>query len=143
MAGNTDFWILSDGDEIPVSRSRHYNLGLNYDLPDYVFSVEGYYKRNIDITEYTLRYQQNRIPGPGPMPGPRPVGEILSCIPRRDARGQACGNLQVRQFRCIRNLDIFVGTSIYGSYRRLSDSFGRRHGRVILCSQRQEHIQTA
>lgn len=70
MAGNTDFWILSDGNEIPVSRSRHYNLGLNYDLPDYVFSVEGYYKRNLDISEYTLRYQQNRIPGPGPIPGP-------------------------------------------------------------------------
>ena len=70
MAGNTDFWILSDGDEIPVSRSQHYNLGLNYDLPDYVFSVEGYYKRNLDISEYTLRYQQNRIPGPGPMSGP-------------------------------------------------------------------------
>ena len=69
MAGNTDFWILSDGDEIPVSRSRHYNLGLNYDLADYVFSVEGYFKRNLDISEYTLRYQQNRIPGPGPMPG--------------------------------------------------------------------------
>ena len=66
MAGNTDFWILSDGDEIPVSRSRHYNLGLNYDLPDYIFSVEGYYKRNLDISEYTLRYQQNRLPMPGP-----------------------------------------------------------------------------
>ena len=66
MAGNTDFWILSDGEEIPVSKSRHYNLGLNYDLPDYIFSVEGYYKRNLDISEYTLRYQQNRLPGPGP-----------------------------------------------------------------------------
>ena len=69
MAGNTDFWILSDGEEIPVSRSQHYNLGLNYDLQDYIFSVEGYYKRNHDISEYTLRYQQNRIPGPGPGPG--------------------------------------------------------------------------
>jgi len=66
MSGNTDFWILSDGETIPVSRSTHYNLGLNYDLPDYIFSVEGYYKRNLDITEYTLRYQQNRLPmGPG------------------------------------------------------------------------------
>ena len=65
MAGNTDFWILSDGDEIPVSRSWHFNLGLNYDLPDYIFSVEAYYKRNLDISEYTLRYQQNRLPGPG------------------------------------------------------------------------------
>ena len=66
MAGNTDFWILSDGEEIPVSRSQHYNLGLNYDLPDYIFSVEGYYKRNHDISEYTLRYKQNRLPMMGP-----------------------------------------------------------------------------
>jgi len=69
MSGNTDFWILSDGESIPVSRSTHYNLGINYDLTDYVFSVEGYYKRNIDITEYTLRYQSNHIAGPGPGPG--------------------------------------------------------------------------
>lgn len=66
MAGNTDFWILSDGQEIPVSRSQHYNLGLNYDLPDYIFSIEGYYKRNHDISEYTLRYKQNRLPMMGP-----------------------------------------------------------------------------
>lgn len=69
MAGNTDFWILSDGDEIPVSRSNHYNLGLNYDLPDYIFSVEGYYKRNLNISEYTLRYQQNRRPAMRPPGG--------------------------------------------------------------------------
>lgn len=62
MAGNTDFWILSDGEEIPVSKSMHFNLGLNYDLPDYIFSVEAYYKRNLDISEYTLRYRQNRLP---------------------------------------------------------------------------------
>lgn len=66
MSGNTDFWILSDGESIPVSRSTHFNIGLNYDLPNYIFSVEGYYKRNIDITEYSLRYQQNRMVGPGP-----------------------------------------------------------------------------
>ncbi len=66
MSGNTDFWILSDSEDIPVSRSLHFNLGLNYDLPDYIFSVEGYYKRNYDISEYTLRYKQNRIPPMGP-----------------------------------------------------------------------------
>ena len=66
MAGNTDFWILSDGKDIPVSRSDHYNIGLNYDLPNHIISIEGYYKRNHDISEYTLRYRQNRIrQGPG------------------------------------------------------------------------------
>jgi len=61
MAGKTDFWILSDGTDIPVSRSNHFNMGVNYDLPDYIFSVEGYYKRNYDISEYTLLYERNRL----------------------------------------------------------------------------------
>lgn len=29
MSGNADFWILSDGEEIPVSKSYHFNLGIN------------------------------------------------------------------------------------------------------------------
>ena len=69
MAGNTDFWILSDGHEIPVSRSNHFNVGINYDLPNYIFSIEGYYKRNLNISEYTLRYRQNRLFRPGPPGG--------------------------------------------------------------------------
>ena len=74
MAGNTDFWILSDGEGIPVSRSVHYNVGVSYDLPDYIFSVEGYYKRNHDVSEYTLRYSRERairnmMPGRGFRPG--------------------------------------------------------------------------
>ena len=72
MSGNTDFWILSDEEEIPVSSSRHINLGLNYDLPNYLFSVEGYYKLNENISEYTLRFEYNtRRPsgGFGMMPG--------------------------------------------------------------------------
>lgn len=63
MSGNRDFWILSDGKEIPVSSSIHFNLGLNYDLSDYLFSVEGYYKLNQNISEYSMRYRS--IPQPG------------------------------------------------------------------------------
>jgi ferric enterobactin receptor len=63
MSGNRDFWILSDGKEIPVSSSLHFNLGLNYDLPDYLFSAEGYYKKNQNVSEYSLRYRS--IPQPG------------------------------------------------------------------------------
>ena len=66
MSGNTDFWILSDGTEIPVSRSAHFNIGFNYDLPDYIFGVEAYYKRNHNISEYTLRYKQNGAAMGGP-----------------------------------------------------------------------------
>jgi hypothetical protein len=57
MSGNRDFWILSDGADIPVSSSTHFNLGLNYDLPDYLFSAEGYYKYNQNVTEYSMRYR--------------------------------------------------------------------------------------
>ncbi len=63
MSGNRDFWILSNGKEIPVSSSVHFNLGLNYDLSDYLFSAEGYYKRNHNVTEYSMRYRS--IPQPG------------------------------------------------------------------------------
>ena len=63
MSGNRDFWILSDGKEIPVSSSVHLNLGLNYDLSDYLFSVEGYYKKNRNVSEYSMRYRA--IPQPG------------------------------------------------------------------------------
>jgi hypothetical protein len=66
MSGNTDFWILSDEEEIPVSSSRHFNLGVNYDLPDYLFGVEGYYKLNENISEYTLRFE-NSVRRPGGM----------------------------------------------------------------------------
>ncbi len=63
MSGNRDFWILSDGKDIPVSSSTHFNLGLNYDLPDYLFSAEGYYKNNKNVTEYSMRYRS--VPQPG------------------------------------------------------------------------------
>ncbi|MCX6219947.1 MAG: TonB-dependent receptor [Bacteroidia bacterium] len=63
MSGNRDFWILSNGKEIPVSSSLHFNMGLNYDLADYLFSAEGYYKRNNNVTEYSMRYRS--IPQPG------------------------------------------------------------------------------
>ena len=63
MSGNRDFWILSNGKEIPVSSSVHFNFGLNYDLSDYLFSAEGYYKLNHNVTEYSMRYRS--IPQPG------------------------------------------------------------------------------
>ncbi len=71
MSGNTDFWILSDGKDIPVSRSLHFNLGINYDLPDYLFSIDAYYKKNNNISEYTLRFQRSvgSLMGGGPGSG--------------------------------------------------------------------------
>ncbi len=63
MTGNRDFWILSNGKDIPVSSSKHFNLGLNYDLSDYLFSAEGYYKLNQNVNEFSMRYRS--VPQPG------------------------------------------------------------------------------
>ncbi len=63
MSGNAYFWLLSDKADIPVSSSRHLNMGLNYDLEDYIFSIEGYYKKNYNISEYTLRFLRAMQPG--------------------------------------------------------------------------------
>ena len=91
MSGNSDFWILSDGKNIPVSSSIHYNLGINYDLPNYIFSIEGYYKRNKNISEYTLRFQRSLVSGsqgggPGGAEGNSELSETFLV-----GEGYACG----------------------------------------------------
>jgi hypothetical protein len=56
LSGSKDFWLLSDGESIPVSSSIHYNAGINYESANYLFGVEGYYKKLENITEYSLRF---------------------------------------------------------------------------------------
>lgn len=55
LQGSKDFWLLADGSSIPVSSSTHYIAGLNYEIGNYVFNSEAYYKTLDGITEYTLR----------------------------------------------------------------------------------------
>ena len=55
-AGSRDFWILSNGENIPVSSATHYIAGLTYETKDYLFSAEGYYKKLDGLSEYSLRY---------------------------------------------------------------------------------------
>nr|WP_294859608.1 TonB-dependent receptor [uncultured Fluviicola sp.] len=61
LSGSKDFWLLSDGNSIPVSSAVHYIGGLSYETPNYLFSTEGYYKQISNITEYSLRF--NASPG--------------------------------------------------------------------------------
>jgi len=60
LNGNRDFWILSNGNEIPVSSAWHYILGLSYENKDFLASVEGYYKAIDGVTEYSMRFLPNR-----------------------------------------------------------------------------------
>lgn len=59
LSGSRDFWILSDGQNVPVSSAVHYIAGLNYETPDYLLSAETYYKDMSNISEYSLRFSTN------------------------------------------------------------------------------------
>ncbi len=56
LSGSKDFWLLSNGKNVPVSFSEHYIAGLSYENNNYLFSAEGYYKNLSDLSQYSLRY---------------------------------------------------------------------------------------
>jgi len=60
LTGSKDFWILSDGDKIPVSSAWHYIAGISYENNAFLASVEGYYKDINGVTEYSLRFNPTR-----------------------------------------------------------------------------------
>ncbi len=55
-AGSRDFWILTDGNTIPVGFSEHFIIGASYETNDFLFDIEAYYKKLSGLTEYTLRF---------------------------------------------------------------------------------------
>jgi len=55
LAGSRDFWVLADGNNIPVGSAFHYIAGASYETGSFLWSVEGYYKRLTGLTEYSLR----------------------------------------------------------------------------------------
>jgi hypothetical protein len=59
MSGSKEFWILSDGNSIPVSSSVHFVAGISYETDKYTFSGEGYFKKINSLTEYSLRINAN------------------------------------------------------------------------------------
>jgi ferric enterobactin receptor len=56
LRGSRDFWILSDGENVPVSASQHFIGGISYETKDYLFDIEVYHKNLDNLTEYSLRY---------------------------------------------------------------------------------------
>jgi ferric enterobactin receptor len=55
LSGSKDFWILADGNSVPISSAVHYIAGISYESKNYVFSAEAYYKMIHNLTEYSLR----------------------------------------------------------------------------------------
>jgi len=60
LSGSKDFWLLSDGNSVPVSSAIHYIAGISYETNNYLFSTELYHKDISNLTEYSLRFN----PGP-------------------------------------------------------------------------------
>lgn len=54
--GSRDFWILADDEFIPTANSTHYILGVSYDISNYLFDVELFYKDYGGLSEYTTRF---------------------------------------------------------------------------------------
>lgn len=54
--GSRNFWVLANDTYLPVTSSKHYILGFSYEINDYLFDVEGYYKDIENDTRYSLRF---------------------------------------------------------------------------------------
>ncbi len=55
-SGSRDFWLLADGETIPVGKSMHYIGGLSWENSDLLLGVDAFYKTLEGLTEYTLQY---------------------------------------------------------------------------------------
>lgn len=58
LQGNSNFWLVSDENFRP-GFSEHYILGLQYNSPMYLFSMEGYYKTLDNLVEFSRRNTRN------------------------------------------------------------------------------------
>lgn len=56
LQGSRDFWVMADGNSLPVLRSDHFILGFSYEKNGFVFDVEGYQKELNGLSEYSLRF---------------------------------------------------------------------------------------
>jgi hypothetical protein len=59
--GNRNFWVLSNGGNIPVGMARHYMGGFAYENDLFLLDIEGYYKTLTGLTQYTVT--QSFVPG--------------------------------------------------------------------------------
>jgi len=63
LSGSRDFWVLSNGDAIPISSAVHYIGGFSYETGQFLFDVESYYKKLDNLSEYSQRLTGNRRGG--------------------------------------------------------------------------------
>ena len=55
--GSRDFWLLANGNNSPISFSRHSILGVSYEIENWLFDIEYFEKEMTGLTEFSLRFQ--------------------------------------------------------------------------------------
>jgi len=55
-SGSRDFWVLGDGESVPISYSEHFIAGASYETRGYLFSAEAYFKNLNGLSEYSLQF---------------------------------------------------------------------------------------
>ena len=66
LSGSRDFWVLTDGDQLPVASSKQYVAGVAWENKKWLFDAEAYYKTLDGLTEYSLRFTPTGPGGGGP-----------------------------------------------------------------------------
>ncbi|MGW8180426.1 MAG: TonB-dependent receptor plug domain-containing protein, partial [bacterium] len=62
LQGNQDFWMMADGDLVPVGSATHVIGGVSYETSGYLFDVEAYRKNLSGLSEFaTLRQRGGGI----------------------------------------------------------------------------------
>ncbi|MCB9500821.1 MAG: TonB-dependent receptor [Deferribacteres bacterium] len=56
LEGSRDFWLVAD-ENLEPGRAGHLIVGLEYDTPGYLFSIEGYNKNMENLLEFSRRFQ--------------------------------------------------------------------------------------
>ncbi|MEM9327223.1 MAG: TonB-dependent receptor [Bacteroidota bacterium] len=56
--GSREFWLLADGDLIDLGSAIHYVVGASYEINNWLFDVESYYKDLEGITEFSLQFRR-------------------------------------------------------------------------------------
>ena len=65
LQGSRDFWLLSNGEDVPIGASTHYIGGISYETKDYLIDIEAYYKDLEGLTEFSQRIVRSFGRGPG------------------------------------------------------------------------------
>ncbi|MFM9837058.1 MAG: TonB-dependent receptor [Cyclobacteriaceae bacterium] len=55
--GSRDFWLMADGDQVKLSSSQHYIVGVSHETNGWLFDVEAYHKDLQNISEFSLRFR--------------------------------------------------------------------------------------